>query len=273
MIFLKQLLKNQTKLNFVKATPLVSQQQSNNQILNKNEKSLVVVLGWLEGKEKDVNKYTQDWANQGYNTLTNYYPLIDVVIPPIMTPKSLIILDKINEIVKDDPKIDSLIFHVLSNGGALYYSRTLHFIETDEKYKHLHKFIKGTLLDSNPSTDTTGVKQALSLAAPNDFIKQLLMKLYPVINFMLSRDFFKYFKIIYSPKNKWNHLFIYSKNDEIINYEHVNSTINKLKNNIKNEKLIDSICFDKSAHVNHKRLNKDQYNNKFLGFINKLQNI
>ena len=108
--------------------------------------TLVVLVGWLEAKEKYLNKYVQLYHKRDIDVLRVMTRWIDWLAPnQILVPNSSKVAYGLNEVCSIYPNI---IFHTFSS-GAYFYAAVIEAIQNNPSIKNnLSSHLKGVIFDS-----------------------------------------------------------------------------------------------------------------------------
>ncbi|GAM27276.1 hypothetical protein SAMD00019534_104510 [Acytostelium subglobosum LB1] len=247
----------------------VPQLTKNGSDLSEESRPLVVMLGWMGSQAPYLYKYTEKWTSQGFNAMQYCTGIAEVYIIPMRTKNIQIMLAQIKKYIKDHPSCQGIIFHCFSNGGGFYYSEILEQIYNNPEFKHLHQYIKGSVLDSLPSLSIRAAMRAGRAAGGLIVYLILYIFVFPLL-MLFARNFFDQYKSnLSNPKNQWSHLIIYSKDDDVVTSDQVDILLEALKNKTFATKsdLLQVTCFEKSAHVGHLRHHPQEYISSLQSFI------
>jgi len=180
-------------------------------------------------------------------------------------------------------RAEMFIFHVFSNGGCFLWEslcRILHLSKNDKKgcdpklAKILDKLsseCRGVVFDSCPcwfgSTRISKLSQALQYcpkAERQRILSAFGERIFAVDDKILNRNL-EYFHNLSTSPFDIPQLYIYSRNDQLCNCEHITKLI-KCRRKIQKQP-IHSFCFDDSKHCSHLMEHRKDYEKLLKNFI------
>ena len=174
-------------------------------------------------------------------------------------------IKRLNTII--DNMSNKTIIHIFSNNGMMTYVKFLKYIK-ETKNTYLDR-IKGVIIDSAPQIIPSkvllykSIKYCLynSLYPLGIDYNHIMEYLKPVIDNEYDKrlNISWYNDWLHKNEPDYNYLFLYSKQDKLINYKLINTYItSKIKNN-KGKSIIKHKLFTSSSHVNHMVIYEREY--------------
>ena len=178
--------------------------------------------------------------------------------PHLLKPFALKILEVLSDL---DLEESPILFHVFSNGGGFVYRYLSEVISPQSQWK-----VVGAIFDSLPSDrrPLIAARAAMSSSQANVLIKYLtgLFVLTYIYGAELLQRLWRdssrrnYWDFMLNEPPKWPSLYLYSKADEIADYNYIEEVI-------ANRQLLGadvaSVCWEDSDHVAHMRRHPDAY--------------
>nr|XP_005303092.1 transmembrane protein 53 isoform X1 [Chrysemys picta bellii] len=226
---------------------------------NKNNRPVVILLGWAGCRDKHLVKYSTIYHQKGCTVIRYTAPwkmtffAESFGIRSLRTPAR-----KLLELLFDY-KIEKkpLLFHVFSNGGVMLYRYILELIHTHRQFSSLK--VVGTIFDSAPGRrNMVGSLRALAavLGSTNVLLKYGLLLVFAILVVVLrillhpvTRFFHEtHYDALLNGPSRWPELYLYSKGDRIILASDVEHMIEaRRQHNV----AVRAVDFSDSAHVSH----------------------
>tara|TARA_Y100000389_G_scaffold201820_1_gene245453 strand:+ start:3383 stop:4438 length:1056 start_codon:yes stop_codon:yes gene_type:complete len=169
----------------------------------------------------------------------------------------VLFIKRLNTII--DNMSNKTIIHVFSNNGMMTYVRFLKYLK-ESNNKYIDRII-GIIVDSAPQITSSkillykSIKYCLykSLNPLGIDYKNIMKYLKPVIDNESNKRLNTSWLYEWLRKNEpeYNYLFLYSKQDKLINYNLINRYITTKRINNINNSIINNKLFTNSSHVNH----------------------
>ncbi|EGG15247.1 hypothetical protein DFA_10081 [Cavenderia fasciculata] len=268
------IVKANSLLKFTPATVGSPIPQLDNRTAVSNDESsrpIVLLYGWMGSQMPHLQKYALKWNEKGYNTFAYCPTTSETFITPARS-KCKKMMDQIKEYLNSNPNCQSLIIHAFSNGGGFYYFYTLELLMEHKDYKYLHRYVKGSVLDSLPTLSLKSAIEASKVSAGALFSAFLAIFIVPIIYIAMRNFMISYRDHITHSKNKWQHLVFYSKNDKLVKYDQVTEFLKIFRNNHKNHQdILIEQCFEDSPHVLHLRQHPEVYMNRIDQFLTRIK--
>eukprot|EP01080_Neovahlkampfia_damariscottae_P012972 gene12972-7630_t len=107
---------------------------------------VVCILGWLGSQWKYLDKYS-NWYSCCNIPTFSYIPNLTSMINISKTDENALkLLKELKEISKNHP----IVIHSLSGNGLSFWSRMVHLMSSNDEFKTLKENIKGVIVDSAP---------------------------------------------------------------------------------------------------------------------------
>jgi hypothetical protein len=135
----------------------ISEKNDSNKI--RNNKTLVVVAGWMGAKEKQLKPYVSFYNKNGIDVISFSVGPMHILKPESATTQMRNILDEIKK-QGETNQINSVCFHHFSVGGYLFGQMLRLLAAESTKYDSVVKTIKGQIFDSPP--DINGISSGIS---------------------------------------------------------------------------------------------------------------
>ncbi|KAN0006803.1 hypothetical protein ACTFIU_004994 [Dictyostelium citrinum] len=238
---------------------------------NESTSPLLVFFGFIGSTEKVLNKYKSVW--KGFNILVFTPPCdMTIILMRICSKKVLKKIDNYFQTHLNAPK--SLYIQGISVGACFVPGHLKQY--ENKKYIYLLSYIKGIVLDSGLSVDTsdaiTGFKSAIrSQAGSLGVVIQHCVPLFrPFISEYCRNDV----PCLY--KNGYNFLIIYSDCDTFFPGASKKLIKNIIDTDIKNgvslnKRILVEVKFD-SNHIEHLKNHKEEYTNAISTFVSMTEN-
>lgn len=228
------------------------------------ERRLVVLMSWLEAKEKHIEKYRQFYLDRGFDVLNVKTSPMDLLLPSIGSKK--ISQDFVRFLV--EKQYSDVVLHGFSVGGYMFGQVLLDIDKQEEQVKDkLLQSIRGLIFDSLVPFEGTCIGVANSITT-NQFAAKLLenmLKLYLILGHSIATKHY-----LMSSEKVWGgplrcpSLFLLSKDDRVSDYRIV-ERLAKVWNNLGIETQM--MLVDSAPHVQIFNKHHDAYVEKVESFL------
>lgn len=243
--------------------------QSFNQAMaaTSSERRLVVLLSWLEAKEKHIEKYRQFYLDRGFDVLNVKTSPLDLLLPNVGASK--ISRDFVRFMT--EKQYSNVVLHGFSVGGYMFGRLLLEVdkLDTEDRRKLLNS-IQGLVFDSLVPFEGTCVGVANSITSNPlgaKFLEQML-KLYLYLGHEIAtKHFLQASDKVWGGPLKCPSLFIMSKDDKISDHRII-QRLASVWNSLGLE--TDQMVVDKSPHVQIFHKHHNQYVDKVEDFLKRI---
>lgn len=231
-------------------------------------RKLVVVMSWLEAKEKHIDKYRQFYLERGFDVLNVKTSPWDILLPNSCAKR--ISHDCVEFLL--DKQYKDVLYHGFSVGGFMFGQVMLTIQRLPARSRDpLLKSIRGLVMDSLVTFEDApkGIANSIThnrLAAKS---LELLIKLYLLLGHELVTKYFKQVsRLVWSGPLDCPSLFFISKDDRIVDYR----SLERLADTwaaigIETHKMV----VDDSAHVQIFRNHYEAYTSRVDGFLERIK--
>lgn len=258
------LIANIKMLHDYKLTPNINLYSENT--LHKNEinqnKPLVIIMSWMMGKRKHLQRYTEIYIDKGCDVLT-----VNITPWQLMWPTSgsqIVAKELVN--ILEHVKMPLLV-HGFSVGAYVWAEALLMLGPNHPVLSRIY----GQVWDS--AADFATIGHGLSFAMfPNNFIARNMLKYYIKFHTIL----FHYFSVVHYRKAK-NHFFngalrapmlIFCSENDLIGTASENRV---LMNGFEERGIpVRMKCWEKSAHVMHLTIHNEEYMHELNKFLDEI---
>lgn len=183
------------------------------------ERRLVVLMSWLEAKEKHIEKYRQFYLERGFDVLNVKTSPWDLLLPAVGVKK--VSEDFVKFMIEKQYK--NVVLHGFSVGGFMFGRWLLELDKQDEKIRQtLLNSIRGLVFDSLVTFEGVPVGVAASITRNKlgaKIIEQLL-KIYLVIGHSFATKYYlESSDRVWGGPLKCPSLFLVSKDDPISDHK------------------------------------------------------
>lgn len=221
--------------------------QSFNETLSAStERRLVVIMSWLEAKEKHIEKYRQFYLDRGFDVLNVKTSPLDLLLPKVGAKK--ISQDFVRFMV--EKQYSNVLLHGFSVGGYMFGQILLDIDKQEEQVKqNLLNSIQGIVFDSLVPFEGTCIGVANSITNNKYAAKTIesLLRLYLLVGHRFATKYY-----LESSDKVWGGplrcptLFLQAKDDKISDYK----IIERLENVWKGFGIeTRTVLFDSAPHV------------------------
>lgn len=255
-------------------TKKIKLHKSDEDIKERKERPLCVILGWGNSKHKNLRKYGEIFESKGFDTMTVTPKLADALVFPDTKGKKIAyqVLDGIAK-YSDVDKQPVVLFQFSNGGCALFYFMCREIITKGSQYGEKIKVV-GSIFDSCPVVpDMDSViltQRVFTQDVKNPILKRimwhslgliipLIVWFNPVVKLFMDglRD-----SPIMTPQ-----LFLFSKSDMLAPYK---SILEFIEYREKYGINVTAKLWDDTPHVSHMKQDPDGYTKMLTDFINKL---
>lgn len=231
------------------------------------QRPLVVLMSWLEAKEKHIEKYRQYWLERGYDVLNVKTSPLDLLLPTIGAKK--ISEDFVKFLL--DKQYKHIILHGFSVGGYQFGEFLVQLDNHEEQIgEQVRNSIKGIVFDSLVPFEGTciGVSRSITSNPILAKIIERLLNLYLLVcRSIATKHYLKASEKVWGGPLRCPTLFIVSEDDPI-------SDINIIKrlNDVWKNFGVDTRMeiFKSSPHVQHFIKHEQQYVKVVDEFLEKI---
>lgn len=185
---------------------------------------------------------------------------------------------KVLEMIEDlSLEENPIMFHVMSNAGAILYCSICEVLRSDPQFSKLK--VRGSVFDSTPCKKRIGAAiKALSTSLPprNPIVNLLITFIFSLL--IIGKYFFTQIarllglavddgdchESLANDPSEWPQLYLYSKADKIVSYHDIDELIARRR---KRGFLIFSLCWEDSEHVSHFRTHRETYLKQCYDFL------
>lgn len=179
---------------------------------------LVVLLSWLEAKEKHIEKYRQFYLDRGFDVLNVKTSPLDLLLPNSGAKK--ISEDFVRFMI--EKQYSNVVLHGFSVGGYMFGRLLLEIDRLDAQIKNrLYNSIRGLVFDSLVPLEGTCVGVANSITSNKvaaKVIEQLLRIYLFVGHNIATKHYIEVSEKVWGGPLKCPSLFFLSKDDRITDY-------------------------------------------------------
>lgn len=239
--------------------------QSFNETLSTScERRLVVLMSWLEAKEKHIEKYRQFYLDRGFDVLNVKTSPLDLLLPNVGAKK--ISKDFVRFMV--DKQYSDVVLHGFSVGGYMFGQVLLDIDKQEEgvKQKVLNS-IRGLVFDSLVPFEGTciGVSRSITQNKALAKVIEYVLKMYLVLGHNIATKYYlEASEKVWGGPLKCPSLFIMSKDDVISDHkiiERLASVWSKL--GLETQKMV----VDSAPHVQIYQKHQEEYVNRIEKFL------
>lgn len=193
-------------------------QSFNETLATSTERRLVVLMSWLEAKEKHIEKYRQFYLDRGFDVLNVKTSPLDLLLPNVGAKK--ISQDFVRFLV--EKQYSDVVLHGFSVGGYMFGQVLLDIDKEEEQVReNLLQSIRGLVFDSLVPFEGTCVGVANSVTA-NPLAAKILenmLKLYLKLGHgIATKHYLTSSEKVWGGPLKCPSLFLLSKDDRISDY-------------------------------------------------------
>ena len=175
---------------------------------------------------------------------------------------------------KDQPKI----FHVFSNLGCSVYQHFTQEILNNDEYKSMRGSFKGIIFDSCPGKRAVkSFINAMGFVLGGNFLRRKILPIFYFI-YLIGKSIYRGRSGLVDPTFWWDylesedpikmpHMYLYSKSDICVNFEHTKEMASIRRESGLNVTEKD---FEDSEHVSHFDKHKEEYSEICLNFLTNL---
>lgn len=193
-------------------------QSFNEALATPTERRLVVLMSWLEAKEKHIEKHRQFYLDRGFDVLNVKTSPMDLLLPNVGSKK--ISQDFVRFLV--EKQYSDVVLHGFSVGGYMFGQVLLDIDKQDEQVRNrLLQSIRGLIFDSVVTFEGTCKGVAKSITTNRYLAKLLenLLKLYLILGHNIAtKHYLMSSEKVWSGPLKCPSLFLLSKDDRISDY-------------------------------------------------------
>eukprot|EP00736_Rhodelphis_marinus_P000673 Rmarinus@m.14187 len=229
---------------------------------NREEKPLVVLIGWLGSHPKNLRRYKTIFHENNMDTL-QVHPGWDIVLAP---KRGKIIADKLlRELHKPEFVDRPILLHAFSI-GAYMWGHVLKHMRNNDDFNTLSNRVYAQVFDSPVNVDNIPVGMSSALFPNNAFVRGMMYhSLKGFINYHPNTNVLREIASEFIDKPlRVPSLFFYSTDDPIAAYQDIDYAIDLWKSYDMNVK---SQLWSKSSHVAHMRVYPEEYTSKLKQFI------
>lgn len=236
-----------------------------------DSKSLVVLLSWLGGRRKDLEKFCKFYDDLGFDVLiARIHPI--QVLQPVKCAKP-IASDIVNFLV-DSENYERVVIHGFSAGGYLWGECLVNMRENPDKRKIIEEKVKAQVYDSIAGVQEVKIGVSKVLFPSNLFMQRASMNLiqqylntfnnFCIKHYQKSDDTFHH-DSLHAPT------LLFFSNTDILGTQEMHSRIrdNFMANGIE----VTSKCFNDSPHIQHFIKHKAEYTKYLLNLLQSSQLI
>lgn len=228
------------------------------------ERRLVILLSWLEAKEKHIEKYRQFYLERGFDVLNVKTSPLDLLLPNHGARK--ISEDFVRFMI--DKQYSNVVWHGFSVGGYMFGRLLLEIDKLDEgTRKHLLNSFKGLVFDSLVPFEGTCVGVANSITRNQigaKIIEQLLRFYLTVGHNIATKYYLEVSDKVWGGPLKCPSLFLMSKDDIISDHKIVERLMSGWsKSGIETHKML----VDSSPHVQIFTQHHEAYKSEVENFL------
>lgn len=230
-----------------------------------NSKSLVLLLSWLGGKRKDLEKFCELYADLGFDVLiARIHPM--QVFRPVKCAKP-IANDIVNFLV-DSENYERVVIHGFSAGGYLWGECLVNMQENSDKRRIIDEKVKAQVWDSIAGIQEVRIGVSKVLFPSNLFMQRASMNLIQqylnTFNNFCTRHYKKSDDTFHNDPLRAPTLIFFSNTDLIGTKEmHFRIRNNFMANGIE----VTSKCFNDSPHIQHFIRHKVEYTKYVLNLL------
>lgn len=239
-------------------------QSFNEALATPTERRLVVLMSWLEAKEKHIEKYRQFYLDRGFDVLNVKTSPMDLLLPNVGSKK--ISQDFVRFLV--EKQYSDVVLHGFSVGGYMFGQVLLDIDKQNEQVRdRLLQSIRGLIFDSLVAFEGTCIGVANSVTSNRYLAKLLenLLKLYLKLGHNIATKHY-----LMSSDKVWGgplrcpSLFLLSKDDRISDYRII-QRLAKVWNDLGIETQMFQV--DSAPHVQIFNKHHDAYVEKVESFL------
>lgn len=228
------------------------------------ERRLVVLMSWLEAKEKHIEKYRQFYLDRGFDVLNVKTSPMDLLLPGVGSKK--ISQDFVRFLV--EKQYSDVVLHGFSVGGYMFGQVLLDIDKQEEQVREkLLQSIRGLVFDSLVPFEGTCIGVANSITT-NKFAAKVLenmLKLYLKLGHSIAtKHYLNSSEKVWGGPLRCPSLFLLSKDDKISDYRIV-QRLAEVWNNLGIETQM--LLVDSAPHVQIFNKHHDVYVEKVESFL------
>ncbi|CAH0561324.1 unnamed protein product [Brassicogethes aeneus] len=267
-------LRNLSVLPINKNLSIISEEKKNTRVSNltlerPDDKPLVVLLSWLMAKKKNIFKYADIYAKEGYDVLNVSVSPWQLLWP---TKGTQVVAAEILSFLERNASYSPIVLHGFSVGAYLWSEALVQMAAQKERYQPVLDRIQGQVWDS--ATDITEITIGLPIAVfPRNRVLQTALKKY-IIYHMNAFDkistchYVRASQMFHTNLVKAPALFFLSKSDQIGAF----SANSRAKESWEGSGIkVRWNCWEKSPHVGHLRAHKEEYTNELSNFLKEIK--
>lgn len=239
-------------------------QSFNEALAGTSERRLVVLMSWLEAKEKHIEKYRQFYLDRGFDVLNVKTSPLDLLLPNIGARK--ISEDFVRFMI--EKQYSNVVLHGFSVGGYMFGRLLLEIDRHDGEIRNtLLNSIRGLIFDSLVPFEGTCIGVANSITSNKVAAKAIenLLRLYLFLGHNIATKYYlESSEKVWGGPLKCPSLFLMSKDDKISDYRIIQRLMRDWNNfGIKTQQMI----VDSSPHVQLFQKHHDAYVERVESFL------
>lgn len=233
-----------------------------------SQRKLVVLMSWLEAKEKHIDKYRHFYLERGFDVINVKTSPWDILLPNHCAKQ--ISEDCVKFLIEKQYK--DVLYHGFSVGGFMFGQVMLHIQRQEPEIRNkLINSIRGMVMDSLVTFEDAPKGIANSIIDNKYGAKGLeyLIKLYLIVAHSIATKYFKEVsKLVWSGPLNCPSLFFISKDDRIVDYRSLEKLADTWKGlGIETHKMV----VDDSPHVQIFRNHYDDYVSRVESFLKRIK--
>ena len=167
-------------------------------------KPLTVIFGWINAKNKNLDKFRQLWNEKGFDVLIVRTSILDTLFPPI---GSQIVAQNVVKVLSDlNSKYDEIVIHAFSVGGY-QFGEVLVQLTQHEKYANVLNSFNGFIMDSivYSKDRAPGISRTLTTnPILQPMVERITELFFSLFQFLIVKHYNKSEQIIVSPPIKYS---------------------------------------------------------------------
>ena len=218
--------------------------------------STAVIFGGLSLNEKQLMKHGYLYSKHNFEVIPIQSTLVELIKPSVIESRATKFANEIQSL--DKP----VAMHAIS-AGFFTMIRTLKAMNKDWRDKN----VKSIVFDSCPtSTDPDGFGGAISFVLKREYLKPYITKLGASLLYLcgitedrrkeFDLDMFGATSVI--PRTS-SILFVYDKNDPVINYDYLDSVVKDINENKLDDASVYQLILENSRHASHLIYREEEY--------------
>ncbi|GAB4819413.1 hypothetical protein N2152v2_006459 [Parachlorella kessleri] len=231
-----------------------------------------IIMGWAGANDRPLSKFAELFAEQGLISVRSVLPTTHIMSPVAYFRRrwAQALLDVLRELALSPPR--PLVFYAFSNGGGYVVEQLQNLIETDTRYSEYRHLVLGYIFDSAPgfmdvnaarlvltTTMSPGLKRTAALAAHS------VLSFFQPIDGARGKEYWDNMLRLGQDKPQ---LYLYSQDDPLCHADRLTKLLEAKK---QRGQRVTSIKWEKSEHVTHFKLHRQEYLAALVPFLQSLQ--